>query len=94
MIQKADIVRAAAGRDTGKLFFVLDVKDGYAYIADGKSRKCEKPKMKKLMHLRPAGQRACRVADKIRAGTKLTNSELRRELAEFASKIPGDEGGM
>lgn len=94
MIQKSDLVYAAAGRDKGKVFFVLEVEGIYAYIADGKSRKCEKPKKKKLMHLRYAGKKPCRVTDKICTGGKLTNSELRRELAEFTSKPLGEEGGM
>lgn len=52
-IVKGSIVRAKAGRDKGNYFVVLSIDDTYAYIADGKTRKVEKPKKKKLIHLEP-----------------------------------------
>ena len=48
------IVKSAAGRDKNRFFVVLALEDvGFAYIADGRLRKTEKPKKKKLIHLRP-----------------------------------------
>ena len=48
------IVKSAAGRDKSRFFVVLALEDGgFAYIADGRLRKTEKPKKKKLIHLRP-----------------------------------------
>ena len=38
-IAKANIVRSEAGRDKGKLFYVLDVDGEYLLLADGKERK-------------------------------------------------------
>jgi ribosomal protein L14E/L6E/L27E len=86
---KSDIVTALAGREKGKCFFVLDVSDGYAYLADGKGRKLEKPKKKKLKHLQLRAKSENRTALKIKEGSKVTNSEIRRALAE----ISGDHGG-
>ncbi len=54
-IAKANIVRSEAGRDKGKLFFVLNVDGEYLLLADGKERKAERPKRKKLFHLAPTG---------------------------------------
>ena len=50
-IVKGSVVRAKAGRDKDSYFVVLDVLDNFALIADGKSRKLEKPKKKNLNHL-------------------------------------------
>ena len=50
-IVKGSVVRAKAGRDKDSYFIVLDVLDKFALIADGKSRKLEKPKKKNLNHL-------------------------------------------
>ena len=50
-IQKGSIVRAKSGRDKGKFFLVLSVEGHFAFIADGKTRKLEKPKKKNLLHL-------------------------------------------
>ena len=80
-IKCSQIVQATAGRDSGKLFFVLRVEDGYVYLADGKGRKLENPKRKKLRHIRFEADGDTRVAAKLRNGDKVTNSELRRALA-------------
>ena len=46
-IAKSNIVRSDAGRDKGKLFYVLDTQGEYLLLAGGKSRKVESPKRKK-----------------------------------------------
>ena len=50
-IKIGSIVRSKAGRDKGRLFLVVDIKDGYIYVSDGKLRRVESPKKKKLKHL-------------------------------------------
>lgn len=50
-MQPGMTVQAKAGRDKDRFFMILKVEDGYAYIADGKTRTVEKPKKKKLIHL-------------------------------------------
>lgn len=93
-IQKSDIVISLNGRDQEKPFFVLDLDGEYALIADGKGRRLEKPKRKKLKHLRHAAASESRTAVKIRNGEKISNIELRRSLAEFSAGAAGVEGGM
>lgn len=93
-VKIADIVRAAAGRDKGKLFYVVKTDGKYALIADGKCRKIEKPKRKKMRHLVFLQKGDCRAAAKLTDGEKVTNNELRRALAAFAAMSDGEEGGM
>ena len=50
-IKVGSIVRSIAGHDKGSLLLVVAMEKGYAYVADGKLRKIEKPKKKKLKHL-------------------------------------------
>ena len=47
----ADVVISTAGRDGGKLFYVLEADDTYLLLVDGKGRRIEKPKRKKLKHV-------------------------------------------
>lgn len=55
-ISRGDFVISLAGRDRGRTFIVTEVcGDGYIMIADGKLRKVEKPKRKKLKHVSYAG---------------------------------------
>jgi ribosomal protein L14E/L6E/L27E len=93
-IEQSDIVVALCGRDKGKLFFVLGKAELYAFICDGSSRRIDKPKRKKLKHLRFETKSDCRAAEKIRSGGKITNSEVRKALAEYAAGNLGEKGGM
>lgn len=46
------IATSRAGRDKGRRFAVIGVADeSCVYVADGKTRRLEKPKKKKLRHL-------------------------------------------
>lgn len=80
-INVSDIVTAISGRDAGKHFFVIKTENGYAFIANGIGRKLEKPKKKKFKHLKPAGFDGGRTAEKLAAGEKVTNRELKRALS-------------
>ena len=92
-IAKSDIVRSDAGRDQGKLFVVLAVEGEYLLLADGKGRRVEAPKRKKRRHVQAAFQTESRIAEKIRNGEKVLNSELRKELASLGQKQSQNQGG-
>ena len=92
-ISKSDIIISLAGRDKGKLFYVMDVEEGYVLIADGKGRKLENPKRKKLKHVCRVSRTETRVADKILRGDKVLNSELRRDLATFGQQFNSQNQG-
>ena len=55
---KGEIVLSLKGHDAGGLFCVLDTRDGFALIADGKGRKLAAPKRKRESHLRGVGTSA------------------------------------
>ena len=92
-IARSDIVKATAGRDKGKPFFVLEVEGDFLLLADGRSRKLERPKRKKRKHAAFLARSGGRTAEKIRSGEKLTNSELRRTLAQFGGEGNPDQEG-
>ena len=92
-ISKSDIVLSLAGRDKGKLFYVMDTEDNFVILADGKGRKLENPKRKKLKHVRRVSRTETRVAVKIQNGDKVLNSELRRDLAAFGQQFNSQNQG-
>lgn len=92
-ISRADLVVSLAGRDRGQIFYVLDTDETFVYVVDGKSRRMENPKRKKQKHLQKLPQTDTRVADKIRNGDKVLNSELRRELAAYGQKFNSQNQG-
>lgn len=90
----SDIVIALKGRDKGKPFFVVDKENIYAMLCDGKSRRIDKPKRKKMKHMRLESRSDSRTALKIKSGVKVTNNEIRRALAEYLTESRGEKGGM
>ena len=92
-IDKSSLVVSKAGRDQGQLFYVIDADEQFVYLADGKSRRLEKPKRKKRKHVQQVPRTESRIAEKIRNGEKVLNSELRKELASFGQKLSQNQGG-
>ena len=92
-IDKSSLVVSKAERDQGQLFYVIDADEQYVYLADGKSRRLEKPKRKKRKHIEQIPRTESRIAEKIRNGEKVLNSELRKELASFGQKQSQNQGG-
>ena len=82
-IDKSSLVVSKAGRDQGQLFYVIDADE----------RRLEKPKRKKRKHIEQIPRTESRIAEKIRNGEKVLNSELRKELASFGQKQSQNQGG-
>ena len=85
----ADVVISTAGRDQGKLFYVIGTDPVYLTLANGKDRTLEKPKRKKRKHIQKVLRSETRVAEKLKQGDKVLNSELRRDLAELSRAMQG-----
>jgi len=88
----ADIVMSNNGRDAGKKLIVVGVQDGYSLIADGKGRKCDKPKLKKNKHLTIIGKASGVTPEKLTRGDKVTNNEVRRALVEHTAESSAAHG--
>ena len=94
-IQIADVVIATAGRDRGKLFYVIEMDAVYLSLVNGKDRTLEQPKRKKRKHVDKVLRSETRVAEKIKQGDKVLNSELRRDLAYISRDMQShNQGGF
>ena len=92
-IAQSDIVVATAGRDKGKPFLVLSIDCEYVFLADGRLRRVEKPKRKKVKHVRFEASGSGHAAVKLQAGEKVLNSEIRRTLADYSAPSDGQKRG-
>ena len=92
-IQIADVVIATAGRDRGKLFYVIEMDAVYLSLVNGKDRTLEQPKRKKRKHVDKVLRSETRVAEKIKQGDKVLNSELRRDLAYLSREMQSNDLG-
>ena len=89
----SDVVMSTAGRDQGKLFYVVGTDPVFLLLANGKDRKLETPKRKKRKHIQKVLRSETRVAEKLRHGDKVLNSELRRDLAYFSREMQSNNLG-
>ena len=80
----ADVVVSTAGREQGKIFYVIQEDETYLYLVNGKDRTLDKPKRKKRRHVQKVLRSETRVAQKLASGDKVLNGELRRDLAFLA----------
>ena len=92
-ITRAQLVEATAGREKGRLFYVLETDGEYLLLADGKSRRVEAPKRKKRKHARFVAAPDSRVAEKIGKSERITNSELRKAIASYCGADNSDQEG-
>lgn len=74
-ITEGSIVRATAGRDKDSFFVVVGLESNFAFIADGKRRKVDAPKKKKLIHLAETKT--------VVKGSYETNPQIKRILSQF-----------
>lgn len=94
----ACIVVSAAGRDKGKYFTVVGVVDElYVLLCDGELRKIDKPKRKKIKHVKSTGLCSSLVKEKLISGEKITDSDIRNAQKSVLLKeniIADNEGGF
>lgn len=86
-IQKAQIVYARKGHDSGRLFCVLDAGEDWVLLADGNRRRVERPKRKNIKHVESAGQFDHPTIEKVKGGQPVGNRELLRLLAVLRDEM-------
>ncbi len=89
----SDLVVSTAGRDQGSLFYCVGSDERYVMLVNGKDRTLDKPKRKSRRHVQKVLRSETRVAEKLRAGDKVLNSELRRDLAFLAREMQSNDLG-
>ena len=50
-MKQGQIVLVKSGRDKGSFMAVVELKDGFVYLADGKRRRLQRPKKKNVSHV-------------------------------------------
>ena len=90
-LSPGDLVESKVGRDVGKVYVVIKTDCEYAYIANGKERKIQNPKKKKIKHLKlvlVAGLNE--LAMKIKGGNPVANQRVYKAIKSAIQKIQED----
>ena len=78
------VVCSKAGRDKGYFMVVVEEKDGFVFVCDGKERPVERPKRKNIKHLAFTNT----VLEK---NSSITNKQLRKALAILRDRRQEEE---
>ncbi|MBR6645708.1 MAG: RNA-binding protein [Clostridia bacterium] len=82
------VALSTAGHDAGIYCIITELDGEYAYIADGRGRRIDRPKKKKLKHLSLTDHSV--PSDGIKDGkTDLTNREIRLFISEYHKAVEG-----
>jgi len=84
VITYGQVVISKAGRDQGSYYITVDMDETYAYLADGRNRRLDHLKKKKLKHIQPTNLVIEVIRTKIKNHLKLTNLDIRQALVEFS----------
>ena len=85
-----ELTYSKAGRDAGRRFVITNIIDEkHVLISDGDLRKIEKPKKKKIRHIETCGIIIDSLNKKLQKRAKITNAEIRKEIAQYVKNIEG-----
>ena len=79
-MKTGDLVVSRKGKYDGQYFFVIGVEEGFALLADGKTRKADHPKRKNISHLDVTGYSSESVAQRLENGKNAIDALMRAEL--------------
>lgn len=83
-IELGSVVLSKAGRDKGRFYIVVELVDqNYVKIADGDLRKLEKPKLKKIKHLKCQDIVLEKIQKKLVENIKIFDAEIRSALRAY-----------
>lgn len=83
-VEAGSLVKSIAGRDKGEMFVVLKREEDFLFLANGKARKTENPKKKKLKHISFINLELEALKKKLMEGDMPTNAEIRKGLKDFS----------
>lgn len=77
------LVISTSGRDCGTVMAVIALNQGYAVLANGRKRRIDKPKSKKLKHVRPIGHKLSDGTLQLLTDGKLTDKLLYSDIRQI-----------
>ncbi len=82
------IAVSTAGRDRKRAFLVVGLSgEGYVLLADGRLRKIDRPKKKKLRHVRLESAVAEDVRSQLSEGIKVQDAQIRKSIASLGYEL-------
>lgn len=78
-----DFVISKCGRDQGKVFVITALDDTFVWLCDGSLRKQDKPKKKKIKHVKDLEYSDSLLCEKMAEGNKVGNADFRKAILNY-----------
>ena len=92
-VEVGRLVKSTAGRDKGRHFVIMAIIDEqYVHIVDGDLRSKERPKKKKLRHLKLCPEVLCGIAGKLKEGARVFDAEIRSAIRAAVGESEAQKG--
>lgn len=75
-----------AGHDHSNIYVIVDADNEYVYLVDGKLKKVDNPKKKKLKHVQIIKITDDTIKDKINNNVVLTNEDIKYAIKSYNRK--------
>ncbi len=75
-----------AGHDHNNIYVIVDADNEYVYLVDGKLKKVDNPKKKKLKHVQIIKITDDTIKDKINNNVVLTNEDIKYAIKSYNRK--------
>ncbi len=82
-ITLGQIVFSKAGRDKDHFFVVIDYKNPFVYLCDGKLRRLENPKKKRDKHIQTTNYIDRELQENLGKQNRISNADIRKSLSQY-----------
>jgi ribosomal protein L14E/L6E/L27E len=80
-VEVGRLVKSTAGRDKGRYFLITEIIDeNYVHLVDGDLRSKDRPKRKKIKHVKLCPQVITTIAAKLTGGARVFDAEIRSAI--------------
>ena len=76
-----------AGHDHNNEYIIVDADDEYVYLADGKLKKVDNPKKKKLKHVQLIKRTDDTITGRINDNAALTNEDIKYAIKKYIADM-------
>lgn len=84
-----EFAKSKAGHDKDQIFIILMIEDEYVYLVDGKSRKLDSPKKKKMKHIQVIHTADAVLQQKLEQGVAVYDEEVKKAIKDYLKKCGG-----
>ncbi|GFI61674.1 hypothetical protein IMSAG049_00835 [Clostridiales bacterium] len=80
------VVYSKSGHDKGKSFIIISIEGEYLYLVDGKSRRIDKPKKKKMKHVQITGHYDQEIKAKLENDKYILDADFAKALKQYGNQ--------